>query len=60
MPYYHIARLTSIYKKECKKLEVVISELRENGYKAYGTHFEGQAIKTNAPYSDLVKALFKK
>ncbi|NYZ80170.1 hypothetical protein H0N95_02880, partial [Candidatus Micrarchaeota archaeon] len=57
-PYYSIAALTRVFKKESKKTSVILERLRDSGYKAYSTHFFGQGIKTNAPYNDVVKAVF--
>lgn len=41
------------------KIETVISDLIEQGYKASRTHFSGIGIKTDAPLNDLADLLVR-
>ncbi len=59
-PYYNISALTKIYKKESNKKKRIIEKLKDEGYKASSTHFEGHGLKTNAPYDKLIEAVIEK
>jgi tRNA (guanine26-N2/guanine27-N2)-dimethyltransferase len=58
MPYYNLANLSKIMKKQNNKMSKIFSELHDMGYKATKTHFHKQGIKTNAPYDILKKVAF--
>ncbi|MEM0372567.1 MAG: tRNA (guanine(10)-N(2))-dimethyltransferase [archaeon] len=60
VPYYSIAALTRVFKKESNSTNVILGRLRDKGYKAYSTHFFGQGIKTNAPYDEVIGAVLRK
>ncbi len=57
-PYYDLPSLAKKYKKKVRKREEILKTLKEKGFKATRTHFTGQGIRTNAPYEEVVKAVF--
>ena len=59
-PYYNISALTKIYKKQSNKKKNIIEKLKEQGYKASSTHFEGHGLKTNAPYEKIINNVIRK
>ena len=53
--YYDIHKLAKLYKFDLKKIDSVIDDLREIGFKASRTHFSQTGIKTDADLSSLLK-----
>jgi tRNA (guanine26-N2/guanine27-N2)-dimethyltransferase len=56
--YYSIPKLTSYLKFTSVPLDGILEELKK-GHKASRTHFEENAIKTDAKISDVIKAIRK-
>ncbi len=54
-PYYRYDKLFGLYKKYMPPINKFIERLREEGFKAYRSHFDPRGIKTDAPYGELVK-----
>ncbi len=57
--YYDLEAISSGLKKPTPKTSVVAEILREKGYIAEPTHFNSKAVKTNAPYRDVVNAVIE-
>lgn len=55
--YFDIHRFSSIFKKNVPKLEKIINKLESLGFKASRTHFNKNAIKTDAPYEEILKII---
>lgn len=55
--HYDTHALTRRHGLEVRKLAGVIEILREKGYKATRTHFSPTALKTDAPFEEVLEAL---
>ncbi|MCD6399029.1 MAG: tRNA (guanine(10)-N(2))-dimethyltransferase [Candidatus Aenigmarchaeota archaeon] len=54
--YYDTHYIAEKNKKEIRKIDYIINNLKKNGFKASRTHFCPTAIKTNAKYEDFLKS----
>ncbi len=54
--YYHLPNIFSIAKKSAKT-DIMLEKLRKQGFKASKTHFDSQAIRTNAEIKDIIKTI---
>ncbi|QQG39305.1 MAG: methyltransferase [Candidatus Aenigmatarchaeota archaeon] len=55
--YYDTHYISEKFKISAPSIEAVCSALAEEGYKCGSTHFLRTAIKTNAPFDEVVKAV---
>ena len=55
--YYDYHIISKVHEVKLRPIEVVIKELKENGYGATRTHFSGTGIKTDAGIDELVKVM---
>ena len=53
--YYDTHYICKKAGKQIKKIENIIKDLKESGFKASRTHFCPTAIKTNASFEELIK-----
>ena len=53
--YYETSRIASEAKGKQPKMDALIENLRRMGYKAGRCHFTPNAIKSDAPYSEIMK-----
>ncbi|MFZ8783385.1 MAG: N2,N2-dimethylguanosine tRNA methyltransferase [Desulfurococcaceae archaeon] len=56
-PYTRLDKLCGALKVNMPKISVLISRLREVGFKATRTHMEVRGLRTNAPFEELRKIL---
>lgn len=54
--YYDLPRVFRVLKKAPRKIEDVMKTLKEKGYEASRTHLSDTAIKTDAPYAEVLLA----
>ena len=58
--FYDLHNIYEINKiKHLQKKETIINKIKKFGYKASDTHFKGEGIRSDIPYSKLVHALKK-
>jgi len=57
LPYYDLHKLEKKTKKKVGKFENLQAQLAKKGYKSSRTHLNAHAIRTNAPYKELIKCL---
>ncbi|MEM2849179.1 MAG: tRNA (guanine(10)-N(2))-dimethyltransferase [Candidatus Bathyarchaeia archaeon] len=55
--YYVIDELTSLLKVSSPSKNMVLKKLREMGYNAFPTHFNGKGFRTNAPLKEILNGL---
>ncbi len=56
--FYKIPSITKKYKlKTTPKKEALILKIREKGFKASSTHFDGESIRTDIPEKELLKRI---
>lgn len=54
--FYSMPDIASMTKKALSKMDITINRLKKKGYKASRTHIEGQGVKTDAKYEDILEA----
>ena len=55
-PYYYNVHILSKGKGYVPKMEDIIKKVRKKGYKISRTHFSPVSVKTNAPYSVILRS----
>lgn len=58
-PYYYNVHSMCKRQKcgEVPKLDLILTRIRESGYKAFRTHFSDVSIKSNMPYNELLDVI---
>ena len=56
-PYYRLDRLCSILRRSMPKPQLVVEELRRQGYTAVRTLFDPRGVKTDAPHTVVVETV---
>lgn len=58
--FYDVHKIVKLYKiKSIPKKELIISEIRKKGFKAFATHFSGSGIKSEIDVGKLVRIIKK-
>ncbi|MEM3594024.1 MAG: hypothetical protein QXS27_04805, partial [Candidatus Jordarchaeaceae archaeon] len=55
--YYDLHYICDQLNLPCPRLDKVMIRLREQGYLVARTHFKNNALKTNAPISEILRAI---
>lgn len=55
--FYNVAKLAGVTRTEVPKMDKLIENLQDGGFKASRTHIDGQGLKTNADYDSVVGAM---
>lgn len=55
--FYNVSELASTTKTTAQKPDILIAAIQKQGYQATRTHFNGSAVRTNAPREEIKKIL---